>query len=224
MSPRHPRPADLPEALPLFPLPGALLLPRGQLPLHIFEPRYLAMVEDCLKSPLRLIGMICPLGDTPGAEPPPDVPRLSSVGCAGRITRFTELDDGRLMITLSGIARFALGEELGGFTPYRRARADWSPFLRDLGPAETDPDLDRASFVPLLSRYLSGQGLSLDAEALAGAADEDLVNAVAAICPFTPEEKQALLEAPTLPTRREMLVTLLEYALRGGGAPDEVLQ
>lgn len=212
---RHPGPADLPEVVSLFPLPGALLLPRSNLPLHIFEPRYLAMVEDALKSPLRMIAMIAPFG-TAVADPQPETSRLSVIGCAGRITRFHEMDDGRLMITLTGLSRFRLRDEVEGFTPWRRAHVDWADFARDLGPAETDPALDRSALLALVGRFLAPHNLSLDLQALAAATDEDIVNALSMICPFAPADKQALLEAPSLPTRRETLVTLMEYALHGG--------
>ena len=134
------KPADLPDTIPFFPLPGALMLPRARLPLHIFEPRYLAMIEDCLKTPHRLIGMIQPRA-TPGGEP-----RLQAIGCAGRLTGFSETEDGRYMITLSGASRFRVKEEVQGFTPYRRCLVDWAPFGRDLGPAEDDPGFRRARF------------------------------------------------------------------------------
>ena len=139
------RAADLPDTLPVFPLPGAVLLPRARLPLHIFEPRYLAMIEDCLKSDRRLIGMIQPRGEGGG---------LAAVGCAGRLTSFSETEDGRYMITLSGQARFTVLEEIAGFVPYRRARVDWTQFPGDLGPAEADKDFDRAAFLQRLGRYL----------------------------------------------------------------------
>lgn len=222
MLPLRPDPASLPEVIGLFPLPGALLLPRSRLPLHIFEPRYLAMVEDCLKTPHRLIGMICPIG-TPMQDPLPEGSRLSSIGCAGRIVRFAEHEDGRLSITLAGISRFRLRAEVEGFTPWRRGQVEWADFPRDIGPAETDPALDRPAFMALLARFLKARGLDLDLAALAQAGDEDLINALSVICPFPPEDRQALLEAPSLPTRRETLVTLIEFALRGGSS-DEILQ
>jgi len=202
--------ADLPQTIPIFPLPGALLLPRARLPLHIFEPRYLAMLDDVLKTRERLIGMIQPR-PIPGGE------ALSAIGCAGRLTAFQETEDGRYMITLTGVSRFRLVTELGGFTPYRRAEVAWDSFARDLGPAEDDPGFDRAGFLALLSRYFAAEGLSTDWDNLKDAGDEMLVNALSILCPFAPEDKQALLEAPTLVTRRETLVTLMEYALRGGG-------
>lgn len=212
------RSIDLPEILPLFPLPGALLLPRARLPLHIFEPRYLAMLEDCLKTPGRLIGMIQPR-QGPGGEK-----LLSAIGCAGRVTAFSETEDGRYMITLSGISRFRLREEVqGGFTPYRRAVVDWAAFARDTGPTEEDPGLDRPALLSLLARYFTHQKLGTDWGSLKEAEPELLINALSMLLPFPPEDKQALLEAPSLATRRETLVTLLEFALRSGNG-DEVLQ
>ena len=211
------RTVDLPEIIPLFPLPGALLLPRARLPLHIFEPRYLAMLEDCLKTPSRLIGMI-QLREAPGGEK-----RLCAIGCAGRVTAFSETEDGRYMITLSGISRFRLREEVQGFTPYRRAEVDWSAFARDTGPAEDDPALDRPALLERLSRYFTHQRLGTDWDSLKEAEPELLVNALSMLLPFSPEDKQALLEAPSLVTRRETLETLLEFALRSGNG-DEVVQ
>lgn len=210
---------DLPDTIAVFPLPGALLLPRARLPLHIFEPRYLAMLDDCLKTPGRLIGMIQPLG-TPGGEK-----RLASIGCAGRLTQFSETDDGRYMITLTGVTRFRLRQEVeGGFTPYRRCLVDWAPFARDLGPEEDDPAFDRAGFLALLGRYLAARRLGTDWDNLKEADPELLVNALSMLLPFSPEDRQALLEAPSLVTRRETLVMLIEFALRAGGGEDEVLQ
>lgn len=208
---------DLPDILPLFPLPGALLLPRSRLPLHIFEPRYLAMLEDCLKTPGRLIGMIQPR-EAPGGQA-----RLAAIGCAGRVTAFSETEDGRYMITLTGISRFRLRGEVQGFAPYRRAEVDWSPFARDLGPVEDDPGLDRAGLLERLSRYFASQKLGTDWDSLKEAEPELLINALSMLLPLSPEDKQALLEAPSLVTRRETLVTLLEFALRAGNG-DEVLQ
>lgn len=209
-------PSDLPQTLPIFPLPGALLLPRGRLPLHIFEPRYLAMIEDCMKTPHRLIGMVQPR-EVPGGEP-----RLHSIGCAGRMTALSETEDGRYMITLSGISRFRIREEVEGFTPYRMCDVAWQGFERDLGPVEKDMQFDRKKFLGLLGRYFEAEELKTDWESLSEAEDEMLINALSMLCPFEPEDKQALLEAPTLETRRETLVTLIEFALAGGG--DETLQ
>lgn len=210
------KPADLPETIPLFPLPGAIVLPRARLPLHIFEPRYVQMLKDCMKTETRLIGMIQPR-PTPSGEP-----RLSAIGCAGRLTAFSETEDGRYMITLTGISRFRLREEVQGFAPYRRAKVDWTPFARDLGEAEPDPTLDREPFLALVGRFFLKEKLGTDWPSLREAEAEMLINALSMLCPFAPEDKQALLEAPSLTTRRETLVTLMEFALRGGEA--EILQ
>ena len=208
---------DLPDTIPLFPLPGALLLPRARLPLHIFEPRYLAMLDDCLKTPSRLIGMIQPR-ETPDGEQ-----RLSAIGCAGRITNFSETEDGRYMITLTGVSRFRLREEVQGFAPYRRAQVEWPPFTRDLGAEENDPGFDRDSFLALLARFFAARDLGTDWSGIKGADPELLINSLSMLLPFTPEDKQALLEAPSLETRRETLVTLMEFSLHSGNG-GEVLQ
>mgnify|MGYP002652143690 FL=1 len=204
--------ADLPDTLPLFPLPGALLLPRSKLPLQIFEPRYLAMMEDCLRTRQRLIGMIQPQEDG-----------VFAIGCAGRISSFSETEDGRYLITLTGIARFRLLEEVPGFTPYLRARVDWSDYPRDIGHAETDPSLDREEFLDLLHRFMESHSLSTDWGSLKEAEDEMLINALSQLLPLEVEDRQALLEAPTLTERREVLTTLLEYGLHGG-SKEEIMQ
>jgi Lon protease-like protein len=209
--------SDLPDILPVFPLPGALLLPRARLPLHIFEPRYLAMLEDCMKTPTRLIGMIQP------RESPSGEKRLSAIGCAGRLTGFSETEDGRYMITLTGIARFRMRDEVQGFTPYRRAHVDWSSFARDLGGDEADAGFDRPAFFALLARYFAAKKMGGDWAGLKDADPELLINSLSMLLPFAPEDKQALLEAPSLITRRETLVTLIEFALRSGDG-HEVLQ
>jgi uncharacterized protein len=214
--------ADLPDTIPVFPLPGALMLPRARLPLHIFEPRYLAMIEDCLKTKHRLIGMIQPR-ETPTSEKRPGEKRLQAIGCAGRLTGFSETEDGRYMVTLSGISRFRVKEEVQGFTPYRRCLVDWAPFARDLGPAEEDHGFQRETFMTQLGRYFTKLNLSTDWKSLKEAEVELLVNSLSMLCPFSPEDKQALLEAPTLVTRRETLVTLIEFALRSG-SDEETLQ
>jgi uncharacterized protein len=208
---------DLPDTIPIFPLPGALLLPRARLPLHIFEPRYLAMIEDALKTPTRLIGMIQPY-DAPGAAG-----KLHAIGCAGRITAFSETEDGRYMITLSGKSRFRVSKEIEGFAPYRRCDISWQGFERDLGPVEKDTGFDRKIFMDQLNRFFADQGLSTDWDSLREAEDELLINSLSMLCPFEPEDRQALLEAPSLSTRRETLVTLIEFALRGGSG-EEVMQ
>ena len=212
------RSVDLPEILPLFPLPGAVVLPRSRLPLNIFEPRYLAMLTDCMKTEQRLIGMIQPRPTPKGDE------RLSAIGCAGRLTGFSETDDGRYMITLTGVSRFRILAEFDGFTPYRRAKVDWAPFARDLGEPEGDPKLDRDSFLDLVQRYFVKEELGTDWPSLREAEPEMLINALSMLCPFDNEDKQALLEAPSLSTRRETLVTLMEFALRSGDNEPEAMQ
>lgn len=210
--------ADLPDTIPLFPLPGALMLPRARLPLNIFEPRYLAMMEDVLKTPHRLIGMIQP-ADEAGE-------RLHAIGCAGRVTSFTETEDNRYMITLSGVSRFRLVAKQEGFSPYIKGQVSWDGFERDLGPVETDGGLDRERFLELLSRFLAATELSTDWDSLKEAEDELLVNSLSMLLPFGTEDKQALLEAPSLATRRETLVALMEFALagQGRGGPEEKMQ
>ncbi|OZA13714.1 MAG: ATP-dependent protease [Rhodobacterales bacterium 17-64-5] len=210
--------ADLPETIAVFPLPGAILLPRARLPLHIFEPRYLAMVEDALKTDRRLIGMIQPRGGSGAA------PALSSVGCAGRITSFSETDDGRYMITLTGISRFVVSEEIVGFVPYRRCKVDWFGFTQDVGDEEIEADFPREAFLEKLSGYLKVRNLGVDWSTLKEAEDELLINALAMLCPFAPEEKQALLEARSLADRRRVLETLIAFAVQSKGGSDEVVQ
>lgn len=209
--------ADLPDTLPVFPLPGALLLPRARLPLHIFEPRYLQMLEDAFKTPQRLIGMVQPCPKPEGED------GLHMIGCAGRVTQFSETEDGRYLITLTGISRYRIRQETNGFTPYRRCEVSWSGFDRDLGRSERDEGFDRPRFLTLLERFFAAQQLSTDWEALKEADDELLINSLSMLLDFDPEDKQALLEAPCLGTRRETLVTLIEFALRGG-SNEETLQ
>lgn len=207
--------SDLPRTVPIFPLPGALLLPRARLPLHIFEPRYLAMLDDTLKSSDRLIGMIQPReGQSSGKS------SLHAIGCAGRITGFSETEDGRYMITLAGISRFRVVKEVEGFHPYRRCAVNWDSFERDLGGTEHDTAFDREDFFTSLKQFFESEELKTDWESLKEADDELLINSLSMLCPFEPEDKQALLEAPSLETRRETLVTLIQFALHGGNDED----
>lgn len=201
--------ANLPDILPLFPLQGAIILPRARLPLNIFEPRYLAMFEDVLKTRERLIGMIQPVGNEPEGQ-------VHMVGCAGRVTSFTETDDGRYMISLTGVSRFRFLAKIEGFVPYLQAKVDWLTFKRDLGGAEHDTGFDRAAFLALLERFFEVEELDTDWENLNKAETEMLVNSLSMLAPFSLEDKQALLEADTLAARRETLVTLMEFALRRG--------
>ena len=205
---------DLPDVVSVFPLPGALLLPRTRLPLHIFEPRYLAMIEDCLKTDHRLIGMVQPFENKDGND------QLHTIGCAGRISQFSETEDGRYMVTLAGVSRFRVTAEVDGFSPYRRCEVSWEGFDRDQGPEEVDKSFNRHAFLASLSKFFDDQQLSADWETLKDAEDELLINSLSMLCPFEPEDKQALLEAPSLSTRRETLATLIEFALRGGADED----
>lgn len=203
--------SELPDTLAIFPLPGALLLPRARLPLHLFEPRYLQMLEDALKSSERLIGMIQP-NEIPGRSGN----GLHTIGCAGRVMQFSETEDGRYLITLAGVSRFRVVKEVEGFTPYRRCDVKWDGFDRDLGPEEKDAGFQREGFLKLLERYFDARQLSADWDTLKDADDELLLNSLSMMLDFDPEDKQALLEAPSLSTRRETLITLMEYQLRGG--------
>lgn len=207
---RHFGLADLPGALPVFPLADALLLPRGRLPLNIFEPRYLAMFDDALKSPHRMIGMIQPT-ESDGE------PGLRAVGCAGRIVSFSETEDGRYLIVLAGICRFTPEAELDGFAPYRRVTPGWERWRHDLGPREVDEGFERKAFLRLLKRYFSAAGLSTDWDSLKEADEEMLINSLAMLCPFSAEEKQALMEAELLGDRRASLIALMEFAVASHG-------
>ena len=208
--------ADLPNRVPVFPLPGALLLPRARLPLHIFEPRYLQMIEDALKTSHRLIGMVQPY-EARGEN------GLHAIGCAGRITAFSETEDGRYMVTLAGVSRFRVSAEVAGFSPYRQCDVSWSGFERDLGATERDPEFDRPKFMASLEKFFDAYDLKTDWDGLEEADEELLINSLSMLCPFEPEDKQALLEAPSLMTRRETIVTLIEFALRGGHS-EEMMQ
>ncbi len=213
---------DLPRTIPIFPLPGALLLPRARLPLHIFEPRYLAMLDDALKSPARLIGMVQPR-EVPGGAAAGGA-RLHAIGCAGRVTGFSETEDGRYLISLTGISRFRVLREVEGFAAYRRCDVDWEGFARDRGRTEVDEAFDRPAFMKLLARHFAAEGLAPDWSELKDAGDELLINSLSIMIPFEPEDRQALLEAPSLSTRRETLVTLIEFALAKGSATAGTLQ
>ena len=210
--------SNLPDVIPVFPLPGALLLPRSRLPLHLFEPRYLQMFDDALKTPERLIGMVQP-NEVPGREGT----GLHTIGCAGRITQFSETEDNRYLITLGGMSRFRVVKEVEGFSPYRKCEVNWDGFDRDLGDTEEDVVFDREPFLNKLSKYFTAQGLSADWETLKDADDELLINSLSMMLDFDLEDKQALLEAPSLSTRRETLLTLIEFNLLSG--PDgEMMQ
>jgi Lon protease-like protein len=203
-------PEDLVQVIAVFPLPGALLLPRGQMPLNIFEPRYLAMVDDAMRSEHRLIGMIQPDTAHPGPE---ERPNLYKVGCVGRITQLAESGDGRYLIQLTGIARFRVEEELRVTTPYRQCRVTYAPFLDDFTPRKGEEAVDRTSLLQALSEFLKANDLKVDWDGIEKAPNEALVNALAMMSPYGSAEKQALLEAPDLKTRAEILVAVTEIEL-----------
>jgi len=203
-------PVDLPEIIPVFPLPGALLLPRGQMPLNIFEPRYLAMVDDSLRDGHRLIGMIQPDGSHPASE---NKPNLYKIGCVGRITQIAETGDGRYLLQLTGVARFRIEEELEVATAYRQCRVSYAPFLDDFVARRGEEAVDRKAVLEALSAFLKANNLKADWEGIENAPNEALVNALAMMSPYGPAEKQAMLEAPDLKTRAEILVAVTEIEL-----------
>ncbi|WOR15390.1 LON peptidase substrate-binding domain-containing protein [Hyphomonas sp. FCG-A18] len=200
---------DLPEIIPVFPLAGAMLFPRWSLPLNIFEPRYLNMIDDAMAGD-RIIGMVQSLGGDPAA------PALAKVGCAGRITSYAETEDGRYLISLTGICRFGSDDELDVNTPYRQVRAKWAPFESDLmAPKPGDLILPRSNLVNSLKRYSNIHQMEVDWEAVENAQLETLINALCAGCPFGVMEKQALLEAPSVIARAETLMALLDMDAPG---------
>jgi Lon protease-like protein len=218
---RYRTPQDLPKTVRIFPLPAALLLPRSELPLNIFEPRYLAMVSDALAGD-RLIGMIQPeheKGDLSGSPP------LFKIGCAGRITSYAETPDDRILINLTGICRFAIEEELAVATPYRQVRASFAPFADDLRPGHREHEVDRAGLLKAFRAYLEANDLSTDWKEVERASTEALVNALSALAPYDVRDKQALLEAASLKARADILVALTEINLvRGDGRSHSRLQ
>jgi Lon protease-like protein len=210
MNAQYRGPVDLPEVIPVFPLPGALLLPRGQMPLNIFEPRYLAMIDDTLRDGHRLIGMIQP---DPARESASDKPKLFAVGCVGRITQLAETGDGRYLIELTGIARFNVVEELTVSTAYRQCRVTFAPFADDFIARKGEEAVDRAALLAALREFLKSNDLQADWDGIKQAPNEALVNALSMMSPYGAAEKQALLEAPDLKTRAEILVAITEIEL-----------
>jgi Lon protease-like protein len=203
---------ELPTEFAIFPLPGALLLPRGRLPLNIFEPRYLAMVEDSLANG-RMFGMIAPNEHAPRAE---NGASLYRIGCLGRLSHFSETEDGRFLITLTGISRFVVKRELPMQRGYRRVQADYAPFGQDL---HTAPDLapdTRAEILDALKIYFDMKGIDANWDAVHGMPDDLLIVTLAMLCPFDTAEKQALLEAPTEHDRAGDLLALLRMAAHEG--------
>ncbi len=212
-------PEQVPSVIPVFPLAGALLLPRGQLPLNIFEPRYLAMVDDVLKAD-RIIGLIQPAAEAATSAPP----ALLSVGCAGRLTQFVETGDGRYLITLTGIARFRIVEEIIAPTPYRQCRVEFSGFHSDFIPRAGEEAVDRDSVLNTLRQFADANDLQIDWQSIREAPNEALVNALSMLSPYGPREKQALLEAPNLKCRADVLVAITEFELARGKRPTTPLQ
>jgi Lon protease-like protein len=200
---------DLPRKLAVFPLPGALVLPRADLPLNIFEPRYLAMIDDALSGD-RLIGMIQPVDEDADLAGKPE---LTRIGCAGRITAYAEMPDNRMLITLTGVCRFAIAKEYRTSRPYRVIEPDFTGFAGDLDPGRGQAKVDRDALLKVFRQYLTANDLSADWDQVAAASNESLVNTLSLLAPYPPREKQALLEAFDLQARAEVLIALTEMAL-----------
>jgi hypothetical protein len=215
-------PEDLPNVIAVFPLPGALLLPRGQMPLNIFEPRYLAMIDDAFRSGTRIIGMIQPDPAHPGQDE--NKPQLFHIGCVGRISQLAESGDGRYLIQLTGVARFRIEEELALGTPYRQCRVTYQPFIDDFTARRGEDEVDRKAVLRTLADFLKANNLKADWGGIENAPNEALVNALAMMSPYGPAEKQALLEAPDLKTRAEILIAVTEIELAKGETGETTLQ
>jgi Lon protease-like protein len=208
---------DLPQAIPVFPLDGAVMLPGGQLPLNIFEPRYLNMFDDAMGGD-RMIGMV-----QTRAGGDRERPSIAPVGCAGRVTSFAETGDGRYLVTLTGVCRFRVREELGIMAPYRQVRADYTAYIADLQPP-ADAEIERDGFLDALRGYLEPRGLAVDWDAAQAAPAESLIDSLAMGLPFEPAEKQALLEAVSHAERGEILTALLRIGSVIGDDDDTTMQ
>src|SRR5499433_4565352 len=208
-------PGDLADVIPVFPLSGALLLPRGQMPLNIFEPRYLVMVDDALRLGHRLIGMIQPDNAHPGSGSEAR-PYLYRVGCVGRITQLAESGDGRYLIQLTGVARFRIEDELTVATAYRQCRVTYAPFAVDFIARKGEEAVDRKRLLEALNAFLKANNLKADWQGIESAPNEALVNALAMMSSYGPAEKQAMLEAPDLKTRAEILIAVTQIELAKG--------
>ncbi|VUF11668.1 LON peptidase substrate-binding domain-containing protein [Methylobacterium dankookense] len=213
--------ADCPAVIPVFPLPGALLLPRGQMPLNIFEPRYLAMVDDCLRTD-RVIGMIQP--DPEGGGGSPMNPKLYRVGCLGRLTQFAETGDGRYLISLTGIGRFRVESELATASAYRRCQVSYDDFAVDFEARAGEEQVDREGVLKALRDFVDSNDLKVDWAGIEEAPNEALVNALCMMSPFGVREKQAMLEAADLKTRAEILIAVTQMELVRGSGPEPTLQ
>jgi Lon protease-like protein len=209
MNAQYRGPEDLPDTIPVFPLPGALLLPRGQMPLNIFEPRYLAMIDDALRGN-RLIGMIQPDVRKKAAD---DKPPLYKVGCVGRITQLAESGDGRYLLELTGVSRFEVAEELNVQTAYRQCRVSYARFADDFVARKGESEVDRTTLLKTLREFLKANDLSADWDDIEKAPNEALVNALSMMSPYGAPEKQALLEARNLKHRAEILIAVTEIEL-----------
>jgi len=203
---------NLPSQLPIFPLANAVLLPGGQLPLNIFEPRYLEMCQYAITTPTRMIGMIQPSMQEDDAD-------LFRIGCAGRISYFQETDDNRLMISLDGICRFNLIDDVVQDTGFRLANVDWDGFANDMTP--DDLALDKDALLAIMRRYFEVKGFDADWEQIERAQDLQLLTTLAMVCPFDVPEKQALLEAETLKARADLLIAMMEMAIHGAESAQE---
>lgn len=223
LSARYRSPADLPPRIPVFPLRGAILLPRATLPLNVFEPRYLAMVDDAM-SGTRIIGIVQPASAGEEESPAGKEVGLKRVGCAGRITTYQELDDGRLVLTITGIARFDIVSEANTAQPYRTITVAYDRFAQDFEAGLGEDLVDRENLLRVLRAYLDANRLKADWNAITHASSEFLINALCIMSPYGPEEKQALLEATDLKTRANVLVALAEMELAAGSGGAGTLQ
>lgn len=222
---RYRRIEELPQVIPVFPLQACILLPRASLPLQIFEPRYLAMLDSVVGG-TRLIGIVQPAGEggETGSPQEPSAP-LRSIGCVGRLTAFQELENGRLLISLTGVARFKLVDEVvDPEIPYRTYKVEYGRFADDFQPGLGEQQVDRNKLIDALRRYLAARGFEADWDVIAKSSTEQLVNSLSVASPFGGEEKQALLEAANLKNRAETLVALAEMELAGGGNVGTTLQ
>jgi Lon protease-like protein len=220
---RYQRPADLPQRIAMFPLQRAILLPRATLPLNVFEPRYLQMLDDVM-STVRVLCIVQPDGSEEESPAGKSI-ALRKVGCVGRVTSYEEAPDGRLLITLTGIARCTIVSEVDSARPYRICAVDYERFRRDFEPGAGEDDVDRQGLLRALKAYLEARKLRADWSAVSKSSNEMLVNSLSIVSPYGPEEKQALLEAPDLKSRAEVLVALAEMELAAGaGGSGSTLQ
>lgn len=211
--------ADCPAVIPVFPLPGALLLPRGQMPLNIFEPRYLKMVDDALRGD-RIIGMIQPDPDGSSSTHP----KLFRVGCAGRITQYAETGDGRYLISLTGLSRFRVESEVSSAEAYRLCQVSYDEFAVDFQARAGEEQVDRAGVLKALRDFVEANDLKVDWAGIDEAPNEALVNALCMMSPFGVREKQAMLEAADLRTRAEILIAVTQMELMRGSGPEPTMQ